>query len=261
MISCLVSALLAQAPVATAPGAPPAAESGPTISGNLAFGAIILRGNSETATFTFGSAGQHKTATWIFGYKVSAAYGRSTDPTTAVSSTTALNGALSMRADRRLNRAVAVYVEAAADTDHLKSNEARPTGEGGVSFRVADVKEGDFQTEALRLDAGFRAGREYRFQYYPTRVNLDDRAIAAPTAGFAFRYAFTHDTIFSDEAVALVNIPEGPRLLLTNVAKLSTRLAQRLSFLASYGIAEDSSPPAGKSNLDTSLTFALEATF
>ncbi|MFL5426913.1 MAG: DUF481 domain-containing protein, partial [Myxococcales bacterium] len=64
-----------------------------------------------------------------------------------------------------------------------------------------------------------------------------------------------------DEAVALVNIPEGPSLLLTNIAKLSTRLAQRLSFLASYGIAEDSSPPARKSNLDTSLTFALETTF
>ncbi|MFL5452716.1 MAG: DUF481 domain-containing protein, partial [Myxococcales bacterium] len=106
-----------------------------------------------------------------------------------------------------------------------------------------------------------RGGREYRFQYYPTPVNLDDRAIAAPTAGFAFRYAFTQDTIFSDEAVALVNIPDGPRLLLTNLAKLTTRLVQRLSFLASYGIAEDTSPPPGKRNLDSTLTLALEAIF
>jgi len=261
MISCLISALLAQAPVATAPGAPPAAEPEATISGNVALGAIILRGNSDTTSFTFGSAAQRKGATWIFGYKVSAAYGRSTDPSTGVENTTALNGGLSLRGDRRFNPGVAVYVEAAADTDHLKSIEARPTGEAGVSFQLVDVKEGDFQSEALRLDFGFRAGREYRFQYYPTPVNLDDQTIAAPTAGFAFRYAFTQDTIFSDEAVALVNIPEGPRLLLTNVAKLTTRLAQRLSFLASYGIAEDTSPPPGKKNLDTTLTFALEATF
>jgi Protein of unknown function, DUF481 len=261
MIACLVSALLAQAPVATAPGAPPAAEPEATISGNVALGAIILRGNSETTTVTFGSAAQRKSATWIFGYKVSAAYGRSTDSNTRLVSTTALNAALALRADRRFNPGVGVYLEAAADTDHLKSIEARPTGEAGVSFQLVDVKEGDFQTEALRLDFGFRGGYEYRFQYYPTPLNLDDQAIAAPTAGFAFRYAFSRDTIFSDEAVALVNIPDGPRLLLTNLAKLTTHLAQRLSFLASYGIAEDTSPPPGKRNLDTTLTLALEATF
>jgi hypothetical protein len=221
MIACLVSALLAQAPVATAPGAPPAAEPEATVSGNVALGAIILRGNSETMSFTFGSAAQRKGATWIFGYKLSAAYARSTDPTNGVKSTSARNGALALRADRRLNPVTGLFVEGAVDTDHLKSIEARPTGEAGVSFQLADVKEGDFQTEALRVDFGFRVGREYRFQYYPTRVNLDDQAIAAPTAGFAFRYAFTQDSIFSDEAVALVNIPEGPRLLVTNLAKLT----------------------------------------
>jgi hypothetical protein len=261
MIACLVSALLAQAPVATAPGAPPAAEPEATVSGNVALGAIILRGNSETASFTFGSAAERKGATWIFGYKLSAAYARSTDPTNGVKSTTALNGALALRADRRLNPITGVFVVGAIDTDHLKSIEARPTGEAGVSFQLADVKEGDFQTEALRVDFGFRVGREYRFQYYPVPVNIDDQAIAAPTAGFAFRYAFTHDSVFSDEAVALVNIPDGPRLLVTNLAKLTTRLAQRLSFLASYGIVEDTSPPPGKRNLDTTLTLALEATF
>ena len=81
MLCCLVSAVLAQAPVATAPGAPPAAAPGETISGNVSLGAIILRGNSDTTSFAFGSAAQRKSATWISAYKLSAAYGRSTDPT------------------------------------------------------------------------------------------------------------------------------------------------------------------------------------
>jgi hypothetical protein len=165
-----------------------------------------------------------------------------------------------LRAARRLNGVVAIYLEGAVDTDHLKSIEWRPTGELGVSLQLVDRKEGDFQTEALRLDFGFRGGNEYRFQYYPTALNIPDQAIAAPRAGATLRYAVTRTTIFTDELSALVNIPDGPRLLLTNVAKLTSQLYGTLSFAVSYGIAEDTSPPPGKKNLDTTLTLGLEVT-
>src|SRR5947209_11488171 len=132
MLSCLVLALLAQAPVATTPGAPAAAAED-TVSGNVSLGLIRLTGNSETTTFAFGSGVQRKTATWIYGVKLTAAYGTSTDATTGVEHTDALNGAFAARVDRRLNPALAIYLEGAVDTDHLKSIEARPTGEAGRS--------------------------------------------------------------------------------------------------------------------------------
>ncbi|HZX96888.1 MAG TPA: DUF481 domain-containing protein [Myxococcales bacterium] len=257
MISCIISALLAQAPVAAAPGAPAAAE-GSTTTGNVAAGAIVLTGNSQTTTFSVGAAFSRKTPDWIYGFKASAAYGRSTDPATGVRSTTALNGSAALRGERRFTPVTSLYLQGIADTDHLKSVEWRPAAEGGVSFYLVDQKEGDFQSAAFRLDLGFRGGREYRFQYYPTVVNLPDETIAAPAAGFAGRYALSRDTIFTDELSALVNVPNGPRLLLTNVAKLTTRLVRTLSFSVSFGIAEDSSPPPGKLDLDTNLTVSFE---
>ncbi|MGE5047649.1 MAG: DUF481 domain-containing protein [Deltaproteobacteria bacterium] len=257
MHSFLLAALLAQAPVATAPGAPtaPAAEA---ITGNVAVGAVLLTGNSETSTFTLGAALSRKTPDWIYGFKASAAYGQSTDPATGVKSTSALNGAVSLRGERRLDPTVSIYLQALVDADHLKSIEWRPAAEAGVAVQLVDRKDGDFQTAALRADLGFRVGREYRFQYFPHQDNPPDVTIAAPQAGLAARYALTRDTILTDELTTLVNLPDGPRLLLGNVAKLSTRLYRGLSFGVSYGIAEDTSPPPGKVNLDTTLTLAFE---
>jgi hypothetical protein len=231
-----------------------------TFTGTVTLGGVVLTGNSQTTTFSFGSSLTQKTADWIFGFKASAAYGTSTDPNTSVKTTNAARGAGALRVARKFSDLVALYVEGAVDTDHLSSIEWRPTGELGVSLQLVDRKEGDFQTVGLHVDLGGRGGYEYRFQYYPDHVNLPDQEIAAPKAGAALRYAFTHDTIFGDEVNALVNIPDGPRLLLTNVAKLSTRLSSILTFVVSYGIAEDSKPPPTKKQLDTTLTVALEMT-
>jgi len=261
MIACVLSVLLAQAPVATTPGAPPAAAAGDSLTGNLSLGAIFLTGNSQTATFSFGAAAVRKTVSWIYGFKATAAYGFSNDPATHFTSTSALNAAFTLRGDRRFGPVVSVYLEGAIDADHLKSIEARPAVETGLSLQLVDHKDGDFQTEAVRLDLGFRGGREYRFQYYPTPAEIPDVTIAAPKAGFAGRYALTGDTVIEDELTALVNLPDGPRLLVGNVARLSTRVYRRLSFTVSFGIAEDTSPPPVKKQLDTNLTVALESTF
>jgi len=257
MLFGVLSALLAQAPVATAPAAPPApAES--TTTGSVSLGAIWLTGNSETVTLSLGASALRKTPDWIYGFKLSGAYGRSTDPVTGVRSVSALNGSVSARVDRRFGPVPSLFVEGVVDTDHLKSIEWRPTGTLGVSLLLVDEKEGDFQAAAFRVDLGFRGGREYRFQYYPTALDLPDQTIAAPVTGLALRYALTHDTIFTDELTALVNVPDGPRLLLTNLAKVATKVYKSLSFTVSFGIAEDSAPPPGKVQLDTTLTVALE---
>ena len=185
----------------------------------------------------------------------------STDPVTDVTSTNALNGAFSVRGARRIDPVVAIYLEGLVESDHLKSIEWRPSAEAGVSLQLVDRKEGDFQTEGVRVDLGVRGGYEYRFQYYPTPVNVDDVTILAPKAGLVVRHAFSRAAVLGDELSVLVNLPDGPRLLLNNVIKLSTQLYTRISFSVSYGIAEDSSPPPGKKQLDTTLTVAFETTF
>lgn len=260
MLCLVLAVLLAQAPVAAAPGAPPAAAAESNLSGTATLGGVLLTGNSDSTSLAFGASLTWKTTDWIVGFKASAAYGRSTDPSTHVESTSALNGAISARGARRLNPLLAIYLEGIVETDHLKSIEARPAAELGASLQLIDRKDGDFQSEALRVDLGVRGGYEYRFQYYPVVSNLADQEILAPKAGAAFRYAITRATILGDEINALLNVPDGPRLLLTNVIKLSTQLYTKLSFSVSYGIAEDSKPPVGKKQLDTTLMVAFDTT-
>jgi hypothetical protein len=73
MIGCVLSVLLAQAPVIATAGTPPAAAPEDSLTGNLSFGAIVLTGNSQTATFSFASAAVRKTPDWIYGFKATAA--------------------------------------------------------------------------------------------------------------------------------------------------------------------------------------------
>src|SRR5262249_23518776 len=197
MLSCVLAALMAQAPVSTAPGAPPAAAPASQLTGTIGAGAAILTGNSESTTFTFSSALTWKLPDWIYGFKASGVYGRSTDPNNGVESTSALNGSVALRGARRLNEVIAIYLQGIVDTDHLKSIEWRPTGELGVSLQLVDRKEGDFQTEALRLDFGFRGGKEFRFQYYPSPLNIPDQTIPPPNARAPLRYPVTPATILT----------------------------------------------------------------
>ena len=103
MLSCVLATLLAQAPVATTPGAPPASAT-TAMTGTLALGASILTGNSQTTTFTFGSALTWKTPDWIYGFKASGAYGRSTDASTGVEARTVMSERWLFRTRLRISK-------------------------------------------------------------------------------------------------------------------------------------------------------------
>src|SRR4051812_14529418 len=137
MISCIISALLAQAPVAAAPGAPAAAGGTPP-PGTVGAGARVLPGNSQTTTFSVGAAFPRKPPDGIYGFKASAAYGRSTDPATGVRSTTALNGSAALRGERRVTPAASPSPPGIAGPDPPNSVETRrPPAGGGLVFALA----------------------------------------------------------------------------------------------------------------------------
>ena len=258
LLAAVVASLLAQA---TPPA--PAAATSPTWSGTVALGAIVLTGNSQTLTFSTNAALERKSEEWIWGVKAFAAYGQST-ATGAESQVTALNAGLQLRGDRRLTDQLSLYLLAGVDTDHLKSIEYRPFGEVGVSYIWFDVKEADFQKTTLRTDLGFRYGREYRFQYYPTHVGpTQDPAFAevdivAPRLGLFYRYAFNKEVIFTEDASLLANVSGQARLLLVSTSKLSARLTQRMSLGVGFVVNDDTVPPKGKVPTDTALTIGLE---
>src|SRR5262249_31958931 len=146
------------------------------------------------------------------------------------------------------------------DADRLKSIEARRQAELGVGYIWFDEKEGDLQKTSFRTDLGMRAGREYRFQYYPTEQNIDDVDLLAPRLGIAYRYAFNKDVIFTEEASALLNVVgnDSGRWIQTSTTKLSSRLSGKISLGVGFTVTNDTHPAPGKVRLDTATTVGLE---
>src|SRR3954470_24971559 len=230
MLLLLIGSLLAQTTTTTDPATPPvvpaAAPVPPDVlwSGTVSLGFIALTGNSQTITFSTNAAIERKSKLWIWGVKAAAAYGQGETPGAIGSSVTALNGSVQARGDRRFTDAISLYLLAGVDADHLQSIEARPFGELGAAYIWFDEKQGDLAKTSLRTDLGFRYGREYRFQYYPTHKGpTDDPALAekdviAPRLGAAYRYAFSKDVIFTEDVSAVLNLANQTRLLLTSTS-------------------------------------------
>lgn len=266
MIPALLAvALLAQAapaaatqPAVSTPAAAPAPAAAPVWTGTVGLGLIALTGNSRAVTVAGTGNFQRKSPEWIYAVKVAGAYGQTTPPGAQASQVSALNALLEARGDRRLSEQLSLYLLAGIDTDHLKSIEERPFGEAGVSYLWFAEKEGELEKASFKTDLGFRYGREIRQQYYPTPARLDAVDIVAPRAGAAFRYAFSRDVIFTDEAGVLLNVSGATRVLFTDTAKLTSRLTERIGLGVSFLVNDDSVPPPGKVSTDTALTVGLE---
>jgi hypothetical protein len=252
---------------ATAPPVVPAAAPVPPDvlwSGTVGLGLIALTGNAQTITFSTNAAIERKSKQWIWGFKAAAAYGQNEAPGSSASQVTALNGTVQARGDRRFTETTSMYLLAGVDTDHLASIESRPFGEVGVGLIWFDEKQGDLAKTSLRTDLGFRYGREYRFQYYPTHVGpsqdpaLAEVDVVGPRLGIAYRYAVSKDVIFSEDVSAVGNVVDQARLLFGSTSKLASRLTEKLSLGVSFVVTDDTAPPPGKVSTDTALSIGLE---
>jgi len=263
-------AVAAAKPAAAPPAAPPVVPATSTVppdvlwSGTVGLGLIALTGNAQTITFSTNAAIERKSKQWIWGFKAAAAYGQNEAPGTSNSQVTALNGSLQARGDSRFSETTSMYLLAGVDTDHLASIESRPFGEVGVALIWFDEKQGDLAKTSLRTDLGFRYGREYRFQYYPTHVGpsgnpaLAEVDVAGPRLGVAYRYAVSKDIIFSEDVSAVGNVVDQARLLFGSTSKLASRLTEKVSLGVSFVVTDDTAPPPVKVSTDTALSIGLE---
>ena len=251
----LVAALLAQAAPET-----PAAPAPVTWTGTVALGFISFTGNSDAQTFSTTGKFERKSPDWIWGIKAAAAYGRATPAGGGDAQVTALMGSFEARGDRRFGSTLSLYLLLGIDADHVKSIRSRPVAELGVSQLWLEEKEGDFVKHSLRTDLGLRVGREYRHQYYPGEMNLENVDMVAPRVALAYRYAFSKDVIFTEEASALVNAvgTTSGRVLLTSTTKVSAHLTKTVAFGVGFTVNHDTQPPAPKVDTDTALTVGLE---
>lgn len=233
--------------------------------GSVGLGLIALSGNASTLTFNGLASAERKSQGWIYGVKAQAVYGRSRLPATETEAerteVVALGANADVRVDRRFTPVISGYVLAGALTDHVKSVEVRGTGEAGAGISWWDEKSPDGKFTSLRTDLAFRYFRETRFQYYPTRLDVEDVDLGGPRVGVSFAYGLSKDTVFTEEAEAIPNVLGESRLLVNSTSKLTVGLTDSLAVGTSFVLQYDSSPPPGKVSTDTALAANVQVSF
>jgi putative salt-induced outer membrane protein YdiY len=249
----------AASPVApAAPAAPPPASKW---TGTVGVGIVSLTGNARSVTFNASGAAERKSDGWILRLKGIALYGESRAAEGESTETLAKAAGLQARMDRKFHERYSGYLLAALEADHVKSVEARYTGEAGASITWIDAKgEGGGMT-SLRTDLGFRWAWERRYQYYPTEKQVDDQTLYAPRLGVAFKHAIDKGVVFTEDAELLPNVVGDSRLVVTSTTKVSARLSSTLALGASLQVNHDSAPAAGKVETDTILGLNLDVLF
>ncbi len=261
-IAANAAAKIAGVPPTTAAAAKAAAAApSATWSGTAGLGLISVTGNAKALTFSVNATVERKSQEWIFTGKVNSAYGTAQPAGSNTSQVNALNAAGQLRADRRFNPMLSIFLLGGLETDHVQSVELRGYGEAGVALIWWDLKEADFSKGFFRTDLGFRYSRESRFQYYPTVQSLPGVTLIAPRFGAAFRYALNKGIIFTQDAEILPNVTGDSRVLVNGQSKLSTRLTDGVSLGVGFLVKYDSAPAPSRVSTDTSLIVGLEVAF
>ncbi|TSC25115.1 DUF481 domain-containing protein [Corallococcus sp. Z5C101001] len=258
----------ARGPIAPSPeaaAAAPAAAKPSTWDVSVGMSLISLTGNASTLTVSGLASALRKTDNWIYSVKAYGAYGRSRAPqlkgeVESASQVVALNAGVELRGDRRFTEQLSGYLLAGVDTDHVKSVEARPSGEAGASILWFDTKRDEklgVRESVLRTDLAFRYAREMRFQYYPERMDLEDVDLGGPRFGALFRYGISKDITFQEEAEVLVSVITESRLLFSSQTQVMANLTDALALGVGFLVKSDTSPPPGKVSTDTALSFNL----
>ena len=251
----------APAPAAAEEKKPEEKTEGSLWTGTVTLGLISTTGNATSLSFNGAASAERKSESWILALKAGGSYGQAKSTGETEFKTVALAASFQARAAFRFTARYSAYLLGGIDTDHIASIEARPYGEAGLGILWIDEKEGDLSKLVLGTDIGFRYGREFRFQYYTTPLNLDDVNIVAPRFGLAFRYALSKHVIFTEDAEVLPMVVGDSRVLVTSVTKVAARIVGPLAVTVGFQVHYDSRPSADKVSTDTALSVGLEASF
>lgn len=227
-------------------------------TGSVGVGLISLTGNANTLTVTANALAEYKSTDWVVIGKASGAYGTSAAPGEDERTIVAEAAAGSVRGERRFSSVLSSYALFGAETNHLASLELRTVAELGMGIVLLDDRVQEKERAFLRVDVAARYSYDYRFQYYPVKMNLENVVMLAPGAGLTFRYALNDSVSISEVAEVLPNVLGDARLVAKSNTKLLANLTTRLAFNVAFGVTYDSAPAEGKVSTDTALTVGLE---
>ena len=256
-----IAAASAGAPPAPAPPeAPPAPVAVQKWLGSAGVSLISLSGNASSLTAASSASLQREWSAWLLGLTTFGTYGQTRPPNSdEARQVVALAAGGQLRGDRDVNEQVTVFLLSGVETNHVKSLELRGYVESGSGITWVNQKEGELQRTLLRTDLAIRYSKESQFQYYPVPLDLEDREIAGPRVGAAFRFSPRKGLLFTQDAEVIANLLGESRFLVNTTSKVSSMLTDALSLAVAFLVNYDSAPAPGRISTDTALTVGIEA--
>jgi putative salt-induced outer membrane protein YdiY len=226
-------------------------------TGSAGLGLSFFTGNTRSFTVTGDALAELDTPKWAATLEADGAYGEAAEADDAEREITAKTLGGWARGEYRMNPLLSAYSFVGAETDHPASLELRTEVELGIGVTLLEQEE-DENELFLRGYLGGSYAKDRRFQYFPTRENLEDVTLWSPALGVAFRYDVNEHVEFREDALLLPDVFGDTRVLFDSTTKLAVHLTERFSLTTFFELQHDSSPAEGKVRTDTSLSLGGE---
>ncbi len=236
-------------------------------TGSAGISLIALFGSANSITVQTSMNAARETRNWISQFTAAGTYGQTSEQG-GKTKIVAMDSKVSLRGDYRFSMKYSGFILVGLEADHIRSIEARPYEETGLSIIWLDKTEKDFVKARIVTDTAFRFGREMRFQYYDSSFNrvpenLPDEPIVAPSFRASARYALDKNVVLTQEVDVQYTaiVVDKTRTQANSKTKLTARLISSLGVAITYNVNYDSRPAPGKQSRSSTLSLGLETSF
>lgn len=230
--------VVAAAPAAFAEDPPKSPWTG---SAELSY--VATGGNTDTQSIGFGGELYYKPGVWSVDFKASYVESEN-DGVTNAEKMMALVGV-----SRAINPRLDYYARAGYLSDEFSGIDSNMTFDTGLSY---EVLTGDVHF----LDAG--AGVGYTSE---SRTSGEDRDFASGSTFARYRWKFTKNAEFADDATFLYDFEESDNWRFVNSASVSAAINTIFSLKAYYNIVHLNDPVPGFEETDSTTGISLVAKF
>lgn len=230
-------------------------------SGAVSAGLVSLTGNSDTFTVSGDALLEYRSRAWELFLEVLGTYGNAAGEGEGERENVALWVKGLGRVERRFTPLLSAYVLLGAETNRLASITARLDAEAGLGLTFLERERDGEEWLYLRGYVGAHVSNDFRFQYEPVGLDLDDLFLAGPGVGAVFRWSINDRLELSELVEAYAHVLGDWRFVAFSHTKLSAFVTERLALSVHFLVEHDSEPAPEKVSTDTSLTVGVEFAF
>jgi putative salt-induced outer membrane protein YdiY len=227
-------------------------------SGTIGFGVIWLTGNSDLLGITGTTILEYNGDEFAATIEADGVYEKAT--TEGGTEREVISAAIDgfFRPEYRFTPTWSMYGLIGGEVDRVASLAGRVDAELGVGITLLEPKQAAAHEIFLRLYAGGHFARDFRTDYYPEPVDLEDVDIWGPGAGLTFRVEIFENVEIDELASVVVGLADGVHTIVESTSALTFWITNRLALAVYFNVDVDTDAPPDVDATDTSLSVGLE---